>query len=373
MARVLIVGCGCRGRALAEALAGDGLAVRGTTRDPARASAIEAVGAEAVVADPDRLGTVMTQLPGVTVVAWLLGSATGPTAADLHGPRLETFLERLVDTPVRGFVYEAAGTVGEDTLANGERLVREARERWRLPAAIVSEPPDEHRRGLRPRARPWPGCSGGAQPERRSGEHRTMPLDRRGDSEGDRGEHQRRRHRQEHGHGGRHDRGETLLGRRLRGDLLLHHPQRGRRDVLGRLAPEPGHQRVLGLNEPALVLHAAWTVGQVRVQHRGARGLQRAVEPIREMAFGAEAPAAALERADGAAQAVARGGQRFGEIAGGEAHGRGGLGARAPGEEDQRERAGGRLVEPGEDGGDPGLGVGWIHRTCRCEGRRAKR
>jgi nucleoside-diphosphate-sugar epimerase len=145
VARILIVGCGCRGRALAEALAGDGLAVRGTTRDPARAAAIEAVGAEAVVADPDRLGTVMTQLPGVTVVAWLLGSATGPTAADLHGPRLETFLERLVDTPVRGFVYEAAGTLGgEGTLAEGERLVREARERWRLPAAIVSEPPEDH-------------------------------------------------------------------------------------------------------------------------------------------------------------------------------------------------------------------------------------
>ena len=63
----------------------------------------------------------------MTLVAWLLGSATGPTAEDLHGPRLETFLERLVDTPVRGFVYEAAGTVGEDTLADGERLVKKPR------------------------------------------------------------------------------------------------------------------------------------------------------------------------------------------------------------------------------------------------------
>ena len=144
MARVLIVGCGCRGRALAEALAADGLAVRGTTRNPARASALEAAGVEAAVADPDRLGTVMAQLQGVTLVAWLLGSATGPGAADLHGPRLETFLERLVDTPVRGFVYEAAGTVGAEALANGERLVRDARERWRLPAVTVGEPPEDH-------------------------------------------------------------------------------------------------------------------------------------------------------------------------------------------------------------------------------------
>jgi hypothetical protein len=138
------VGCGCRGRALAEALAADGLAVRGTSRDAARAAAIEAAGAEAGVADPDRLGTVMAQLQGVTLVAWLLGRATGPTAEDLHGPRLETFLERLVDTPVRGFVYEAAGSVGEDTLANGARLVHKAQERWRLPAAVVRDSQDDH-------------------------------------------------------------------------------------------------------------------------------------------------------------------------------------------------------------------------------------
>jgi hypothetical protein len=148
VARVLIVGCGCRGRALAEALAGDGLAVRGTTRDAARAADIEAAGAEAVVADPDRLGTLMAQLQGVTLVAWLLGSATGPTAEDVHGPRLETFLERLVDTPVRGFVYEAAGTVKKGTLANGERLVHEAQERWHLPAAVVAESPGDHQAWL---------------------------------------------------------------------------------------------------------------------------------------------------------------------------------------------------------------------------------
>jgi putative NADH-flavin reductase len=137
VARVLIVGCGCRGRALAGALAGEGHAVRGTTRDPGRLTEIEASGAEAVVADPDRLATVMPQLAGVSVVCWLMGSA----AAELHGPRLRTLLERLVDTPVRGFVYEAAGSLDPDVLTAGAAAVREAAERWRIPAEVVDADP----------------------------------------------------------------------------------------------------------------------------------------------------------------------------------------------------------------------------------------
>ena len=65
MARVLIVGCGCRG-ALASALLADGHAVRGTTRDQRRIAAIEESGADGVVADPDRLGTLMPALAGVS-------------------------------------------------------------------------------------------------------------------------------------------------------------------------------------------------------------------------------------------------------------------------------------------------------------------
>ena len=145
MARVLIVGCGCRGRSLAAALREEGHAVRGTTRAPERLAEIEAVGVEAVVADPDRLGTVMGQLAGVTAVCWLMGSATGPTAADLHGPRLETLLERLVDTPVRGIVYEAAGSVDAGLLASGAAAVSAAAERWRMAAEVVAADPAEHR------------------------------------------------------------------------------------------------------------------------------------------------------------------------------------------------------------------------------------
>ncbi len=141
---MLIVGCGCRGLTLVRGLRQDGLSVRGTTRDPARVKEIEAAGAEGVVADPDRLGTVMAQLAGVTAVCWLMGSATGETAADLHGPRLETLLERLVDTPARGIVYEAAGTVEPRLLARGAAAVREAATRWRMGAEVVEADPSDH-------------------------------------------------------------------------------------------------------------------------------------------------------------------------------------------------------------------------------------
>jgi nucleoside-diphosphate-sugar epimerase len=142
MARVLIVGCGCRGRALAGRLAAEGYAVRGTTRDRARTAEIAAVGAEAVVADPDRLATLVPQLAGVSAVCWLLGSAEG--APELHGARLRTLLERLVDTPVRGVVYEAAGSIDGRLLAAGAAITREASVRWRIPVEIVDEDPSSH-------------------------------------------------------------------------------------------------------------------------------------------------------------------------------------------------------------------------------------
>jgi glycine/D-amino acid oxidase-like deaminating enzyme len=140
VARVLIVGCGCRGRTLARELASRGHAVRGTTREPSRLPEIEAAGAEAVVADPDRLGTLMAQLHGVSLVCWLMGSAT---TGDVNGPRLGTLLERLVDTPVRGFVFEAAGSADADLLASGAAAVRAASTTWRIPAkAVEAEPGD---------------------------------------------------------------------------------------------------------------------------------------------------------------------------------------------------------------------------------------
>ncbi len=141
---MLIVGCGCRGRALAEELVAAGHAVRGTTRDPGLVGDIEATGAQGVVADPDRLGTVMAQLAGVSVVCWLMASVDGAAAPDLHGARLRTLLERLVDTPVRGLVYEGAGSVAPEFLAEGADAVRAASATWRMPVAVTAADPAEH-------------------------------------------------------------------------------------------------------------------------------------------------------------------------------------------------------------------------------------
>jgi uncharacterized protein YbjT (DUF2867 family) len=127
VARVLIVGCGCRGRELAAALMADGHAVRGTTRDPASAAAIAAAGAEPYVGDPDRIGTLMGALAGVTIVCWLLGTVPAPA---LHDGRLRMLFEKLVDTPVRGVVYER----GSDA---GEAIARDAAERWRIPVSLL--------------------------------------------------------------------------------------------------------------------------------------------------------------------------------------------------------------------------------------------
>ena len=140
MARLLIVGCGCRGRELARALVAEGHAVRGTTRDPANAAAIAAAGAEPYVGDPDRVSTLMDALTGVSFVCWLLGQAAGePEAlAQLRGPRLEFLLAKLVDTGVRGYLHEPSG--------DGDRaIVRAAGDAWRIPVAFIEPTPQ-----------PWP-------------------------------------------------------------------------------------------------------------------------------------------------------------------------------------------------------------------------
>lgn len=145
MARALIVGCGCRGRALGGRLAAAGWAVRGTSRRAEGLAAIEAAGLEAALADPDRPGTLLDLVADVTVVAHLLGSASGDpgTLAAVHGPRLERLLERLVDTPVRAFVYEGAGSVDAALLASGAEAVGAASRTWRIPVAVVEADPGE--------------------------------------------------------------------------------------------------------------------------------------------------------------------------------------------------------------------------------------
>jgi hypothetical protein len=139
MARILIVGGGCRGRMLAGELVGRGHAVRISTRTEAGRPAIEAVGGECWIGTPDRIGSLRYALQSVTVLCWLLGTARGEPEAvgDLHGSRLEFMLSQTIDTTVRGVVYEAGGTVDRSVLAGGGALV----ETWaafnRVDARIV--------------------------------------------------------------------------------------------------------------------------------------------------------------------------------------------------------------------------------------------
>jgi len=138
MARALIVGCGCRGRELGEKLLADGWAVRGTSRREEGLEQIKAAGIEPAPADPDRPGTILELVNDVAVLVLLLGGTkgTGEELGAIHGPRLERLMEHLVETPVRGVLYE--GT------EEGAEVVEAASRTWRIPvrtfAASLSQP-----------------------------------------------------------------------------------------------------------------------------------------------------------------------------------------------------------------------------------------
>ena len=133
---------------LGARLAAEGWAVRGTSRCEEGLAAIASAGIEAALADPERPGTVLDLVGDVAVVVFLLGSAVGePDAVSaLHGPRLGRLLERFVDTPVRGVVYEAAGSVEPMVLGAGAELVRGAGRTWRIPVSVVDAEPNPPRR-----------------------------------------------------------------------------------------------------------------------------------------------------------------------------------------------------------------------------------
>jgi hypothetical protein len=145
VARILMIGGGSRGRLLAGDLVAVGHAVRITTREEAGRAAIETVGAECWIGTPDRIATLRYALEGVTLACWLLGNACGPPATlrDLHGSRLEFFCHQVIDTTVRGLVYECAGSVPLDVLAHGRALVEEATRFNAIPLAVLdAEPAD---------------------------------------------------------------------------------------------------------------------------------------------------------------------------------------------------------------------------------------
>jgi uncharacterized protein YbjT (DUF2867 family) len=131
---------------LGERLVAAGWAVRGTSRFDEKLAAVFEAGIDPALADPAQPGTVLDLVGDVAVVYYLLGSAQGtPELLEaIHGPRLMALLEKLVDTPVRGVVYEAAGSLDPGLLAAGAEIVRAAGRTWRIPHEIVTSNPEDH-------------------------------------------------------------------------------------------------------------------------------------------------------------------------------------------------------------------------------------
>jgi hypothetical protein len=142
--RALIVGGGQRGLALAARLRERGDGARVVTRKPERRAEIEAIGAEYLDGDPDRIGTLRYACENVTILVWALATASGDDEEKvhaLHGTRLEMMLERTIDTTVRGVLYEAVGTLSDDVLANGRAIVERLCRKNEIPFAFIEADP----------------------------------------------------------------------------------------------------------------------------------------------------------------------------------------------------------------------------------------
>ncbi|MBJ7347130.1 MAG: hypothetical protein JHC87_01015 [Thermoleophilaceae bacterium] len=135
MARVLLAGTPERLAPVAERLVADGFAVRCAVAGGGPVAS----GAQSVDASPDLPGGIVMALEGVAVVCWLLGDAAW-SDPDLHDSKLETMLLRVVDTGVRGFVYELpSGFAAAPALASaGSKQVAHANETWHIPCEAIS-------------------------------------------------------------------------------------------------------------------------------------------------------------------------------------------------------------------------------------------
>jgi hypothetical protein len=205
VARILIVGGGCRGRRFAERMVEQGHAVRATTRREEGRGVIEATGAECWIGTPDRLATLRRALENVTVACWMLACARGSEQeiAPLHCSRLEFFLSQAIDTTARGLIYDAwavpggageatgAGGAGEaggtdaaagagadgadarrptrEMLAEGARIFRSLTELNAIPAVVLADCGERPSAGGGPREGEGHGEGAGPGEQRREG------------------------------------------------------------------------------------------------------------------------------------------------------------------------------------------------------------
>ncbi len=147
--RALIVGGGARGLALGERLRARQDAARIVTRKPERRAEIEAIGAEYLDGDPDRIGTLRYACENVTILVWALATATvtdEERVHALHGSRLEMMLERTIDTTVRGVLYEAQGTLPAEVLATGREVIERMCRKNEIPFAVLEADPADPQR-----------------------------------------------------------------------------------------------------------------------------------------------------------------------------------------------------------------------------------
>jgi hypothetical protein len=113
MARVLIVERAGRGERLGHALRERGYAVR------------------AIDTDPPLPGRVLDALEDVSVVCWLMALGEG-LHPEVNAAQLEAVLLKVVDTGVRGFVFERPGDGNSPN-----PYVEHARATWHIPVAEV--------------------------------------------------------------------------------------------------------------------------------------------------------------------------------------------------------------------------------------------
>lgn len=116
MARVLIVERAGRTAALSTALEERGFAVR------------------TVEGDPLLPGHVFDALADVTVVCWLMAAGEN-LSEEVNGDQLETVLFKVVDTGVRGFVFERPGDAPNAQLQHAHAT-------WHIPIAEIAAGPD---------------------------------------------------------------------------------------------------------------------------------------------------------------------------------------------------------------------------------------
>jgi nucleoside-diphosphate-sugar epimerase len=158
--RALVLGCGYVGRRLARALAGRGMEVVGTTRNPARAAEVAAAGARPVLADvmrPETLSPLVAWRPSV-VFDLVRPQVAGEDAYSVEGTR--NVARAFADAAPGALVYVSSTSVygrrggewtDEATPVNPSSAVGEARveaervylDAWRergLPARICRVP-----------------------------------------------------------------------------------------------------------------------------------------------------------------------------------------------------------------------------------------